>query len=277
MTNAKVLVYSDLDGSLLNHDDYNYEAAKPLIAHLERDRVPLILNTSKTRAELLSLRKALDNHHPFITENGAAVFIPAGYFEHQPEGVFLQDHYWVKAFVEPRAQWQAVLHRLSPDIRAAYESFSYKGVEGIMRATGLSNVQASLASQREYGEPLEWCSGEELKRQLIAAVTAAGGNVLEGGRFMHISGHCNKGDAMLWLSEQYAKANQQQTPINIAIGDSSNDIAMLNIADHAVVVKSPSKPYPTLKPSAKAVYTEAIAPEGWVEGLSTVLNSLPHN
>lgn len=271
MSRQPLLIFTDLDGSLLNHDDYNFDAAKPLLNHLQEAHIPVIANTSKTRAEQIALRQRLDNHHPFIAENGAAVFIPAGYFEHSLEGCFLQDHYWVKAFVEPRAHWQALLRSLPPTMRAAYESFSYMGVDGIMQRTGLSNIDANRASQREYGEPIAWCSGNELKQEFIATVSAAGANVLEGGRFMHISGHCNKGKAMQWLSQQYAIAHNGARPITVAVGDSDNDIAMLNSADYAIVVKAPNKPYPALAASGIVIETLALAPEGWAEGVSKAL------
>ena len=70
------LVFSDLDGSLLDHYSYSYEAALPQMEALERAGIPLILVSSKTRAEILILREELANRHPFIVENGAAVFIP---------------------------------------------------------------------------------------------------------------------------------------------------------------------------------------------------------
>ena len=271
MNTSKLLIYTDLDGSLLNHHDYNFDAAIPLLESLEQQGVPVIANTSKTCAELIALRKKLNNHHPFIAENGAAVFIPAGYFTHHPEGTFLQDHYWVKAFVEPRSHWQQLLSELSPNMRAAYESFTYMGVEGIIRSTGLSNIEASRASMREYGEPIEWYSGNALKQTFIDTMTSAGANVLEGGRFMHISGHCNKGDAMQWLTKQYEKASPESTFVNIAIGDSANDIAMLNTANYAVAVKAPNKPYPSINNSGTLIKTATIAPEGWVEGISQAI------
>ena len=77
---APLVVFSDLDGTLLDHDTYSFDAARPALERLRVDGVPLILCTSKTRAEIAPLRRALGNTHPFISENGGAVFIPAGYF-----------------------------------------------------------------------------------------------------------------------------------------------------------------------------------------------------
>ena len=42
-------IFSDLDGTLLDHDTYGYEPARPALALLGRKNIPLILCSSKTR------------------------------------------------------------------------------------------------------------------------------------------------------------------------------------------------------------------------------------
>ena len=73
---STLLVFSDLDGSLLDHYTYSFLEALPTVNLLEQLNIPLVLASSKTRAEIIELRSALGNRHPFIVENGAAVFIP---------------------------------------------------------------------------------------------------------------------------------------------------------------------------------------------------------
>jgi hypothetical protein len=79
-----LLMFSDMDGSLLDHHSYSFAAALPMITALEQLDIPLILASSKTRAEILDLRTALGNRHPFIVENGAAIVIPKQAFPVQP-------------------------------------------------------------------------------------------------------------------------------------------------------------------------------------------------
>src|SRR4029434_2576627 len=74
------LVITDLDGTLLDHETYSWEAAHAAVDQLRRRDIPLILCTSKTRAETEDWRKELGNEHPFIVENGGALLIPVGYF-----------------------------------------------------------------------------------------------------------------------------------------------------------------------------------------------------
>ena len=68
-----LLVFTDLDGSLLDHDDYSFSAALPALSRLRDHAVPLVPLTSKTLAEMRVLQQALHNPHPFVIENGSAI------------------------------------------------------------------------------------------------------------------------------------------------------------------------------------------------------------
>ena len=70
MADAALLVLSDLDGTLLDHTTYAFDAARAALERLRDARVPLVLCTSKTRAEVEPICAALPNAHPFIVENG---------------------------------------------------------------------------------------------------------------------------------------------------------------------------------------------------------------
>ena len=73
------LIFTDMDGSLLDHHSYSFKPAVEMLDKLEIQGIPVIPITSKTKAELLPLRKQLNNSHPFIVENGAAIYIPRNY------------------------------------------------------------------------------------------------------------------------------------------------------------------------------------------------------
>ncbi|MCK4707118.1 MAG: HAD-IIB family hydrolase, partial [Gammaproteobacteria bacterium] len=74
------LVVSDMDGTLLNHHNYRVKAALSMLQKLESSSIPVIFNTSKTFAELKDWVALLNNRHPFIVENGSAIYIPENYF-----------------------------------------------------------------------------------------------------------------------------------------------------------------------------------------------------
>lgn len=270
-----LLIFTDLDGSLLDHHDYSHAVADELLAELEALRIPVIPATSKTLAEMLELRAELRNRHPFVIENGAAVLIPAGYFPVQPDGCRVSDGFWVKAFTRPRAHWQSLLATLDGEFGSSFTTFERAGVEGIMQMTGLERAAASRAAERCYGEPLAWQGSEEGRRAFIGRLQALGASVLQGGRFMHVSGDCNKGAALAWLTAQYRAARPGHAWTTLAIGDSDNDSAMLEAADTALVIRSPVNAMPALGRQQNTLRSTLPGPAGWVEGVSQVLGTAP--
>ena len=119
--------------------------------------------------------------------------------------------------------------------------------EVISQITGLSLQQALQANTREYGEPISWLGVESAKQVFIQWLEEQGGHVLQGGRFLHLSGFCDKGKALAWLTEEYKKQQVQQDEKEctaaalktIAIGDSENDVAMLEAAGCTNITATP--------------------------------------
>lgn len=270
----RVLIYTDLDGSLLDHHDYSHDAADAMLAELEQMNVPVIPATSKTAAELLDIRQELDNHHPFIIENGAAVYMPEDYFSMRPPGTAIIDGFRVKAFTEPRQHWQSLLNTLPEEYQGCYTTFQQAGVEGIMKMTGLVPDKAERASQRNYGEPVLWHGTAEKKAAFINRLEALGASVLQGGRFMHVSGHCDKGRALQWLTRQYQADEPDSAFTTVAAGDSQNDVAMLEAADIALIIRSPVNEMPVIDRHQHCFRSSAYGPKGWVEGINNVLDFL---
>ena len=171
------LVFTDMDGSLLDHYSYSFRPALPALRELERLGVPVIPATSKTRAELAPLREALGSHAPFITENGAAVYIPAGTFPAQPEDTVERDGYWVREFAGPRRRWLDLLQDQAAEFGTEYSTFFKAGVDGIVAMTGLSLEAAALANDREYSEPVRWRGDAQRLEAFLAALTEGGATV----------------------------------------------------------------------------------------------------
>lgn len=276
MPAVQLLIFTDMDGSLLDHYTYSFEPAHDLLHKLEARGIPVIPCTSKTRAELEQLRLQLTNPHPFIVENGAAVCIPDQYFAQMPVELVSHASYQVKQFVAQRSHWQSLLNQLSPALQEAFISFAQVDVGEIQDMTGLPEAAAKLAAQREYGEPVQWLGDARLLEEFLNEMHRLGASVLRGGRFLHISGDCNKGNAMAWLRDVYADHNSDRQIITLALGDSQNDVAMLELADHAVMISSPVHDFPSMSAHARQdLYaTQQTGPLGWVEGVMRVIEQL---
>jgi mannosyl-3-phosphoglycerate phosphatase len=266
------LIFTDLDGSLLDHHSYSFAAAVPLLAKLDALAVPVIPITSKTFAEVAALRDQLNNRHPFIVENGAAIYIPSRYFKTQPEHAILENGFWVLRNVPRRAKWQQLLAERAADFGDEFKTFDslYKdsGAAGVAAVTGLSLKASELANQREHSEPVHWLGSQSRKSTFVYRLIEAGATVLQGGRFLNIGGDVDKGRAMLQLRDLYQRETNSKDCETLAIGDSHNDIAMLEAASSALVIRADKRSPPTLKRSENCYTSQLIGPEGWVEGVS---------
>ncbi|MFY0640645.1 MAG: HAD-IIB family hydrolase [Bermanella sp.] len=267
------LIFTDLDGSLLDHHSYSHQAADIALTYLQENSIPVIPCSSKTQPEIESLRLDLNNQHPFIIENGAAVFIPKHIFADQPHDTIENENYWVKEFVEPHAYWLSKLNLMRDEFNGLYKPFSDMTIEEIAQATDLSLEQAGLAAKRQYGEPVLWLGNQAEKQAFIKRLKDHKVNVLQGGRFLHVCGDANKGKALLWLSNTYQELFSASYS-TIAIGDSHNDCEMLDMADHALIIRSPVHDIPSLSRVDGVTISDAYGPEGWAQGINSILDTL---
>jgi len=256
------IVITDLDGTLLDHYTYQYEAAAPALALLASRDIPLVLSSSKTAAEIHSLRLALHNHEPFIVENGAAIYLPVS------AGVEAAGMEVVR-FGMNRADVIAIAHAVRESLNVRFTGFSEMSIDTLISHTGLDDSSAAQALRREFTEPVVWEDSGDNRRRFIDAVERQGLTVVQGGRFMHLSGPADKGGALEWLRAWYAR-RWDCAPVLIALGDSDNDKAMLESADLPVLVKSPVKPFPAVD-HARLYRTGAVGPEGWNEAIHAIL------
>lgn len=268
------IIFTDLDGSLLDHDNYQFEPAHALLGALEKIGIPVIPTSSKTGAEIMALRERLPNRHPFISENGAASFIPKNYFDAPPIGSSLLNGFHCLSDCPPRQKWLSLLASLQTDYPNQFTYFFAQGSRGIKRLTGLSDEEAALSNQRDYSEPVKWLGSKQQEQQFIAAISGHGGVTQQGGRFITVSGDCSKGRALKLVTQLYQDQYPNKQIITIAIGDSGNDISMLEAADYALLIRSPLHDFPELMRSGKLLKSNLLGPAGWDEGVRTIMQQL---
>ena len=261
-----VVVFSDLDGTLLDHETYSYAAALPALGALRQCGGALVLASSKTAVEIRELRAQMGfGHCPAIVENGGGLLPP----ENELEGDLSQT-----SFVH--ADLMSRLNGLPADLRTKFEGFSDWSVEEVAARTGLSLEAAKLAAQRAFTEPGIWNGTAEELQAFKAALAERGLFARQGGRFISLSFGATKADQMARVLESY-RTRSGDVPVTIALGDAPNDVEMIESADHGVIINNAhGGGIPSLsgESDGRIHRTRENGPLGWNHAILNLLNGL---
>lgn len=262
-----LLIFTDLDGTLLNQDDYDYQAALPQLERLKQAQIPVIPVTSKTRAEVEHLRQAVGLTEPFIVENGSGVFIPQAEARFDIAETMDWGIYRLLQLGCTYAEARAALGRIAQALELKLIGFGDMAVADVVERTGLSAADAEQAKMRDFTEPFV-TPKQRSAEQIEQAVKAAGFQVVVGDRFSHLIGPgAGKGKAVQQLVDAYQRS-QPDVPIKtIGLGNSPNDLAMLEVVDIPVVIPGLKGAHPQL---ANRGWYIADAPgcQGWASAIA---------
>ncbi len=247
-----LIVFTDLDGTLLDHATYSHAAAAPALDALKRHGIPLILATSKTAAEVADLHAHLDLSTPAIVENGAGLYRPGD----------------TDGEAGDYTRLRAALADLRPGPAEAFLGFGDIGPEGVARATGLSPGAAMRAAARRFSEPGLWQGDAAGLCAFVAALDTRGITARQGGRFLTLSFGATKAARMAGIMAELGRNTA------IALGDAPNDAEMLEAADHGVIIRNDhGAPVPALPGESlgRIHRTTLPGPAGWNEAILGLL------
>lgn len=222
---SRWLVATDLDGTLLDHETYSLEPARPALRLLAERAIPLILLTSKTRPEAEAIAAAIGGRPLLVVENGGAVVVP--------EGAGLR----VVERGVPYAALVAALGEIAREAGTSVRGFSSLSLREVEEWTGLRGAEAERARDRGYDEPFV-ASDPAAVPTLERAAARRGLAVTRGGRFHHLVGaNVDKGRALREVLELPGVA--RPGTVSIGLGDAANDLSFLRVVDRPVVVPQP--------------------------------------
>jgi mannosyl-3-phosphoglycerate phosphatase len=266
----QILIFSDLDGTLLDHFSCSFDAAHEALQKINSVKIPLIICSSKTRVEVERWRNNLNNQSPFITENGGGIFFPLNGKAPAGEFVIEKDGYKIVALGMPYPELLVGFKKLKNLFGKKIKGFSEMKGSEISQLTGLSLTDAELARQREYTEPFIFDGDDEALRRLQKEVKILKLNLTRGDRFFHLLGKNDKGKAVRIVTGIYKKRFPQLR--TIGIGDSYNDLPMLKMVDIPILVQKPGGIFDeNIKDFPHLIRTPGIGPEGWNTALLGVL------
>lgn len=251
-----LIVFTDLDGTLLDHETYRWEAAAGALASLREVGAMVVLASSKTEPEIVQLQKAMGLHgQPAIVENGAGV-IGLGQ-DAQGRGAY--------------AAIRDALASVPAALRAPFQGFGDMSLNDVVAATGLSKEDAARAQDRAFSEPGLWRGDETTQAAFLEALRPHGVSARAGGRFLTLSHGRTKAMGMAEVKAAYP------TRQTIALGDAPNDVEMLETAEFGVIIQNPHGPaLPPLdgEQTGQITRSDAPGPKGWAAAIEHYLTRL---
>jgi mannosyl-3-phosphoglycerate phosphatase len=265
----RILIFTDLDGTMLDHEDYSYSNALPALNMIQKNNIPLIFCTSKTRIEVETIQKEIGISAPFIVENGSAIYFPKNYglltntgtedfgnYQRIVLGVRYQE---IRSFIEKTCMFMI-------------KGFGDMTVSEISEVTGLPIERTVMAKMREFTEPFI-VSDKKFVPELREIAILRDITITKGGRFYHFIGNnCSKGIAVSRLRNLYSRHTRQDM-LTIGLGDSQNDFSMLSSVDIPVLIPHPDGSYADidLPNLVRAPYPGS---RGWNDTVLSIINNL---
>lgn len=268
-SNVFPLIFTDLDGTLLDHDTYSAEPADALIRSLhEASAAEIIPVTSKTQSELASLDEALPFERSIkISENGAIIQAPPGSPLSQGQAsktIVLGVHY---------STILAAVNKLPDALRRQIVGFADMTDLDVSQHTGLSPKQAKEAKDRQATEPFLWSGTAEQLAELEEHLTAQNIQLQQGGRFYHLTGRATKQEAMQAVVRAFRQHRPSYNYVSIALGDGPNDLQMIEAVDFGVIM--PNTAGVAITSEKESVRTaKHPGPTGWVSSVTEILREL---
>lgn len=263
------VVFTDLDGTLLDARTYSAEPARLALAALAARGVPVVFCSSKTAAEQRPLRQELGlAAWPFIVENGSAVIVP--------ESARLPVNDWprvdgrenerIRVLGRPVGEVRAGVARAAAGARVHVTGYADLDVSTLAALTGLDRAAAERARLREFSETLVEHLPADKWAALDAAFAAEGLRCQHGGRFRTVTAaSTDKGRAAKLVAALFA-ASANVPPTTVGLGDSANDRDLLAAVDRAYLIAggegaTAALDIPNLRRIGRA------GPRGWSEAI----------
>ena len=262
----KILIFTDLDATLLHRDTFQFDAIKVYLKKLLSDGIFIIPNTSKTEKEILEFNNELGSSLPYIAENGAVI-----------KGLDLLNSNLPKELIlsKEKDNLTKIFEKSVPDNlqdKCKWLSDMDKKKQSLI--FGLKDEKLKMALDRKYTIPFVFEGNKNEKKELYKIVKKKGLALQEGGRVINLTDKVNKAKALQVFVRFFKKKNQNVK--TIAVGDNYNDLDMLKTSDFPCLVFNDKFTLDHI-PINDLITTNKPSPEGWADVIKMAMVKINKN
>jgi mannosyl-3-phosphoglycerate phosphatase len=261
----KTIIFSDLDGTLLDAKTYSFEAARPALGRIRSLQIPLVLCSSKTRAEIQLYQRRLGIRAPFVSENGGGVFAPVHYFSSGMVGE-VRGGLVMTVIGLPYSRVRREFLQTAIELGVRMRGFEDMTPHEVSDLTGLPPEEAVLARQRDFSEPFVF---EGSADERVFEAFARRGLHWTRGRLFCVMGDHDKGRAVRMLIKLYEAEHGRI--ISIGLGDALNDLPMLQEVDRPVLIPRDDGTYDPEVDLPGTYRAQGAGPVGWNRALLDIM------
>ena len=256
----KTLIFTDLDGSLLDRDTFKFDEIKDYLKKLISNGIFIIPNTSKTEKEILEFNNELGSNLPYISENGAAI-----------NGLDLLNSNLPKELILSRDKNNLInifKKSVPENLQNKCKWLSEMDKKKQSLIFGLDNEQLKKALDRKYTIPFIFEGTKNEKNELSKIIKNKDLSLQHGGRVIHLTDKVNKAKALNVFVRFFKKNNKNVK--TIAVGDNYNDLDMLKTSDFPCLVFNDKFTLDKI-PINNLISTNKPSPEGWADVIKIAL------
>jgi mannosyl-3-phosphoglycerate phosphatase len=272
-TVTRIVLFSDPD-TLRDEGVPAWTQARAAVRALEDHGVAVVLWGNETRSQMEAIQRDLDLRHPFISETGAGLFVPHGYFRDQLVGGRVAPNYRVVDFGRPYYQVAEALHEGARRVGTDIIAFNDMSIQDVAQNCELSLSQARLAKLREYDEPFRMIDSEPATySRLYGALRRLGLRCFTHETFHHATGVVSKTQSLRLLASLYRKACDGQV-LTVGLAKARSETCLLQDVDVPFVVQGNSADATRLgRKVPTARFTNGDGSPGWCEAILQLIDA----
>ena len=264
MRKKKILIFTDLDGSLLDKETFKFDVIKDFFKELVRNGIIIIPNSSKTEAELLDFNEQNNLDLSFIAENGSSIHRLNKIHQNLPDKIIIS-----RTIDEIRNIYE---ENISLDFENKITHILELEREKQQKILGLPLDKIKLAIKRDHSIPIKFNGTESEKNEFTKILKNSGLTIQTGGRIMNVCDNVNKSIAMSKALQLIRKQLDDEV-ITIGVGDNENDIEMIEQTDYPCLVKNKNFDSSLINID-NLIKSDEPSPKGWSDVIKTALQKI---